>query len=275
MAYAVALGVFGALAALVFLGIIGHGAKWFSDANSGWLGGHWLWLAITVAAGVVVGVLHRVMHLPELTPGFVADLPDEHVDTKQVPGIAVVSAVSLIGGASLGPEKALGAIGGGAGSWLAARRKLDKGDSQVNTLAGFAGSMIWMKGLPDPPPEAPHGYGNAATEGNQLADQSVWGVPDRLIHVRSFWYLSAYFRERRTLLKSPAVPLTAPSKVADRYGASVGSVEQKAPAARCSGPDLSGVATFDAHLDAAIEGAMAEENLSRAIVQIRSNCRVS
>ncbi len=86
MAYAVALGVFGALAALVFLGIIGHGAKWFSDANSGWLGGHWLWLAITVAAGVVVGVLHRVMHLPELTPGFVADLPDEHVDTKQVPG---------------------------------------------------------------------------------------------------------------------------------------------------------------------------------------------
>ena len=51
-----------------------------------------------------------------------------------------VSAVSLIGGASLGPEKALGAMGGGAGSWLSQRRGLNEEDSQVNTLAGFAGA---------------------------------------------------------------------------------------------------------------------------------------
>ena len=57
-----------------------------------------------------------------------------------VPGIAAVSAVSLIGGASLGPEKALGAMGGGAGSWIAARYGLGEEDSQVNTLAGFAGA---------------------------------------------------------------------------------------------------------------------------------------
>ena len=57
-----------------------------------------------------------------------------------MPGIAAVSTVSLIGGASLGPEKALGAMGGGAGSWLAQRRALGKEDSQVNTLAGFAGA---------------------------------------------------------------------------------------------------------------------------------------
>ena len=57
-----------------------------------------------------------------------------------MPGIAAVSAVSLIGGASLGPEKALGSMGGGAGSWIAQRRGLGKEDSQVNTLAGFAGA---------------------------------------------------------------------------------------------------------------------------------------
>ena len=57
-----------------------------------------------------------------------------------MPGIVAVSAVSLIGGASLGPEKALGAMGGGAGSWLAQRRALGEEDSQVNTLAGFAGA---------------------------------------------------------------------------------------------------------------------------------------
>jgi len=35
-----------------------------------------------------------------------------------VPAVVAVSAVSLIGGASLGPEKALGSIGGGAGTWI-------------------------------------------------------------------------------------------------------------------------------------------------------------
>ena len=33
-----------------------------------------------------------------------------------MPGVVAVSAVSLIGGASLGPEKALATMGGGAGS---------------------------------------------------------------------------------------------------------------------------------------------------------------
>ena len=40
MGYAVALGVFGAVAALLFLGIIGRGAQWYSDSDSGWFGGH-------------------------------------------------------------------------------------------------------------------------------------------------------------------------------------------------------------------------------------------
>jgi chloride channel protein, CIC family len=51
-----------------------------------------------------------------------------------------VSLVSLIGGASLGPEKALGSMGGGAGSWIARRRGLTTEDATVNTLAGFAGA---------------------------------------------------------------------------------------------------------------------------------------
>jgi hypothetical protein len=73
-------------------------------------------------------------------PRPVADLKSEHVDPGLVPGIAAVSAVSLIGGASLGPEKALGAMGGGAGTWFARRRALGNEDSQVNTLVGFTGA---------------------------------------------------------------------------------------------------------------------------------------
>ena len=50
--------------------------------------------------------------------------------------------VSLIGGASVGPEKVLSRIGGGAGSWIAWRRRLGKEDSQVNTLAGIFGGLF-------------------------------------------------------------------------------------------------------------------------------------
>ncbi len=140
MGWAVVLGVFGAFAGLIFIGVIKFGGKWYSDPHPGWFGGHWWWVAVAAAAGVAVGLLRRLTRLPWETPGLFDDLQTGHVDPKLVPGIAVVSAVSLIGGASLGPEKALGTMGGGVGSWIARRRALGEEDSQVNTLAGFAGA---------------------------------------------------------------------------------------------------------------------------------------
>ncbi|MEV4534680.1 chloride channel protein [Asanoa sp. NPDC049518] len=97
-------------------------------------------MAVGAAAGAAVGLARRLTGLPWKTPGLFADLQTEHVDARLVPGIAAVSAVSLVGGASLGPEKALGAMGGGLGSWVAVRRKFKAEDGQVNTLAGFAGA---------------------------------------------------------------------------------------------------------------------------------------
>jgi len=140
MGYAVVLGVFGALAGLIFVGVIKLGGKWYSDSHSGWFGGHWWWVAVAAAAGAAVGLVRRLTRLPWKTPGLFEDLQSEHVDPGMVPGLAAVSAVSLIGGASLGPEKALGSMGGGAGSWIAQRRGLETEDAQVNTLAGFAGA---------------------------------------------------------------------------------------------------------------------------------------
>jgi H+/Cl- antiporter ClcA len=140
MAYAVALGVFGALVALVFMGVIGVGNNWYTDSDSGWFGGRWWWVAITAAAGVGVGLLRHVTRLPEQIPGLIADLKEEQVNPRLVPGIVAASAVSLIGGASLGPEKALGSMGGGAGTWSSRRRGLETEDRQVNTLTGFAGA---------------------------------------------------------------------------------------------------------------------------------------
>lgn len=137
--YAVALGVFGAFAGLILLGVIKFGGRWYTDSRPGWFGGHWWWVAVTAAAGAVVGVLRRLTRLPEDVPGFFDDVRAGHVDPGLVTGTIAASAVSLIGGASVGPEKVLSTIGGGAGSWIAERRRLGKQDSQVTALAGVAG----------------------------------------------------------------------------------------------------------------------------------------
>jgi hypothetical protein len=113
--YAAVLGVFGAFAGLVFIGVIKFGGKWYSATHPGWFGGHWWWVAVAAAGGVGVGLLRGLTRLPWEVPGLFADLQTEHVDPGLVPGIVAVSTVSLIGGASLGPEKALGSMGGGGG----------------------------------------------------------------------------------------------------------------------------------------------------------------
>ena len=139
MVYAVALGVFGAFAGLVTIGLVKLGSRWATYSRPGWYGGHWWWVAVTAAAGVVVGLLRRLTRLPEDVPGLFDDLKSEQLDLSLVPGTLAVSLVSLMGGASVGPEKLLASIGGGAGGWMAQRRKLPKEDSGVNMLAGIAG----------------------------------------------------------------------------------------------------------------------------------------
>jgi H+/Cl- antiporter ClcA len=148
MGYAAALGLFGGFAGLVFLGVVDHGEKWNVDSNPHWLGGHWWWVAVTAAAGLVVGLLHRFLHVPEDTPGIIAEIKTGEVDAKLVPATVLISAVSLIGGASLGPEKALGSMGGGVGTWIAKRRALDPEDSHENVLAGMAGAYGGMLSSP-------------------------------------------------------------------------------------------------------------------------------
>ena len=78
---------------------------------------------------------------PEELPGLIADLQEEHVNPRLVPGTVLVSAVSLLGGASLGPEKALSHIGGEASGRLSRRRGLGEDDTKLNTLSGFAGAF--------------------------------------------------------------------------------------------------------------------------------------
>jgi H+/Cl- antiporter ClcA len=93
-------------------------------------------------------VLRRLLKVPDETPGIIAEIKTGQVEERLVLATVLISAVSLIGGASLGPEKALGSVGGGAGSWIARRRALSAEDSQVNVLSGMAGAYGGMLSSP-------------------------------------------------------------------------------------------------------------------------------
>ncbi len=139
--FAVVLGVVGAVSGLVFLAITGLGADWYGDPGLGWFEGQVWWLAVAIGAGVLVGILRRVLRMPDDIPGLIEALRAEHVEPRMVPSIVAVSAVSLIGGASLGPEVALGQMGGGAAELIADRRGLDEGETKSLALSGMAGAF--------------------------------------------------------------------------------------------------------------------------------------
>src|SRR4249920_1278422 len=101
MGYALLLGVVGAVAGLGFLGVTDAGNNWYDVSDPGWFGGRWWWVAVTAGAGVAVGLLRALTRLPVKVPGLIADIKGAHVEPGLVPGVVMVSAVSLIGGASL------------------------------------------------------------------------------------------------------------------------------------------------------------------------------
>ena len=78
--------------------------------------------------------------LPDKLAGTVEELKDQRVEPSTVPGAVAVSLVSLAGGASLGPEDALGKMGGALGTWVSDRQKLSEDVQETNTLSGMAGA---------------------------------------------------------------------------------------------------------------------------------------
>ena len=140
--YAILFGVVLAFAGLAFLGLVSGGMNlWFTlPEHPGWFDGNLWWVAVTAGVGVIVGVLRRLFRVPLKSAGTVEELKDQRVEPSTVPGAVAVSLVSLAGGASLGPEDALGKMGGGLGTWVSERRKLSEDVRATNTLSGMSAS---------------------------------------------------------------------------------------------------------------------------------------
>ena len=150
MRNAVIFGVVMAFAALAFLGMVEAGTNlWFTLPESpGWLDGSLWWVAVTAGTGVLVGALRRFLRLPAKVAGTVEELQEQRVEPSTVLKAVAVSAVSLAGGASLGPEDALGRLGGGLGTWVSERKQLDESTRATNTLTGMSGAYGGMLSSP-------------------------------------------------------------------------------------------------------------------------------
>lgn len=106
--------------------------------------GRWYWLVITASGGLAVGLIRWIFDYPENVPGLFKDINDCHVEPKWAPLTFLISAVSLGGGASLGPEQALGNLGGGLATWLSEKFTdygMEADDKKLLVLAGMSGAL--------------------------------------------------------------------------------------------------------------------------------------
>lgn len=140
---ALLLGLVAGALTLAFITVVnlGTGLWWPEDPDYSFLGGEPWWIAVTTGAGALVGLLRVLTRVPAKQFGALAEIQEARVDYKTAPQTVLVSAVSLIGGASLGPFDAAVRSGGAFAEWWSARRGLNEEMRRVNTLSGIAGGV--------------------------------------------------------------------------------------------------------------------------------------
>jgi H+/Cl- antiporter ClcA len=140
---AVFLGVFGGVFALAF-SIITTWAidRLFGEARSDVWSGEWWWIALTAGGAVLVTAMRKALTVPDEVPGAIAMAKAARVDPKLAPRLVIISVVSLVAGASLGPSFAIVVAGGGMGTWLVQRRlHSEPEDDGQYTLTGMSGAF--------------------------------------------------------------------------------------------------------------------------------------
>ncbi len=90
----------------------------------------------------------RVSRFRPSCPARSQELKDQRVEPSTVLKAVGVSLVSLAGGASLGPEDALGKLGGGLGTWVSERQKLSEEMRATNTLTGMSAAYGGLLSAP-------------------------------------------------------------------------------------------------------------------------------
>lgn len=146
--WALIMGVVTGLVALGFMNAIDEIPKRWVDngefdeaSDCGYYDGKKEWIIIVGSAGFLVGTLRHVMSFPNDLPGFFKEVTSCHVDYTYAPQTLLLSAISIAGGASLGPEQAVGNVGGGLATLIAEKLEFEEEHSKLTVLTGMAAAM--------------------------------------------------------------------------------------------------------------------------------------
>jgi H+/Cl- antiporter ClcA len=145
MALVAVLGMVSALVTFAFIALVHQGTHllWTEAAAAVGLDPRIFTILVCTIGGLMVGLL--VKFFGDHNAIF-ADLMREFGETgrfkyRNAPGIVVTALVSLVSGASLGPEAPLADACGGIGTWASDRLKLDEQETRAMGYSGVSGML--------------------------------------------------------------------------------------------------------------------------------------
>ena len=94
---AVALGIIGGAFSLSFMALLGAANNWYHYSSPGWMGGRWWRVAVTAAAGFLVGLLRGVTRLPRQDTQADRRCPRRNTSTRPPVGEGTVPSKPVAG----------------------------------------------------------------------------------------------------------------------------------------------------------------------------------
>jgi H+/Cl- antiporter ClcA len=138
------MGIIGAVAAFVYIVIV-HGIEhllWHGEMPITPFSGPFRIVIITTVAGLVVGIIHKLMPTEEVD--VFGAIPKGDMDLTHAVGAILASIVSLVGGFALGPEAPTGILAGGVGVWISKKQRLPKEMVRTNLFSSIAGAFAGL-----------------------------------------------------------------------------------------------------------------------------------
>jgi H+/Cl- antiporter ClcA len=145
LALVVVLGLISALVTFAFIALVHTGTDlvWEQIAPAVVIDPRLFTLLVCTLGGLVVGLLVKLFGDHS---GIFAEVMQEfgktgRFDYRNAPGIVITAFVSLISGASLGPEAPLADTCGGIGTWISDRLKLNDQETRTMGYSGVSGML--------------------------------------------------------------------------------------------------------------------------------------
>ncbi len=161
------LGAVSAVITFAFIVIVNLATSWVWEQSAAVLGldPRLFTLLICIVGGLLVGLLVKFFGDHS---GIFAEMMKEfgktgRFDYRNAPGIVITAFVSLVAGASLGPEAPLADACGGIGTWVSDRLQLDAQETRTMGYSGvsgmlaafvtspFAGALLGLEAASDDP----------------------------------------------------------------------------------------------------------------------------